>query len=380
MVEIRSPKKGKGVPKETRADNSIPALKAAMAIRFPEVDWNILDTALVQRGFFEAGMQEQVRIMASVCLDLVGSPDNPGDVLEALASSPAEKVRGVAAFSIPLLYPADLQGQIEALFFTGQIEGTWPRELSATVLHNLIIQRSVGEILPLVQDWIYDPHPAARRLVTESFRPRAVMLAHIEELKEDPAPLKQILEPLLDDPADYVRKSVANNLNDISKDNPQIVLDWVRSWSSGQVSKERSWILSRGLRTLVNSGNLEALDLLGFTPAADLTVKWLGTIPDQVVINQLLDFEFEILNTSSKNAHVILILVIEGPGKGDKPRTSKYHLWRGEIPPQESKSIHKRIHFIDKTTQAKLPGIYHLSLVLNGIEVEHRQFSFQRSM
>ncbi|UCF29505.1 MAG: hypothetical protein JSW42_07510, partial [Chloroflexota bacterium] len=132
--------------------------------------------------------------------------------LEALASSPVEKVRGVAAFIVPLLYPSDLQGEIDGLYFTGQLHGTWPQELSATDLHNMVIEHGVKSILPLVQDWMSDPNPPARRLVTESFRPRAVMLAHIEELKEDPRPLKPILEPLLDDLSDYVRKSVTNNL------------------------------------------------------------------------------------------------------------------------------------------------------------------------
>jgi 3-methyladenine DNA glycosylase AlkC len=377
MVEIRSPRKGKGVPKETLKENIISDLGASMTSLFPEVDWDRLGPFLEPRGFFAAGMQEQVRIMAAACVELAGAPDNPGHVLEALASSPVEKVRGVAAFTIPIIYPSDLQEQLEALFFTGQLDGTWPQELSATVLHNLIILHGVGEILPLVQDWIYDPNPAARRLVTESFRPRAVMLAHIDELKQDPSSLKQILEPLLDDPSDYVRKSVANNINDISKDNPQILLDWAREWASDEITPERSWILSRGLRTLVNSGDQEALDMLGFTPASNLTVKWLGTVPDEVVINQLLEFYFEIHNPTSQNAHVILILVIDGPGKGAKPRTSKYHLWRGDIPPGNSKLVHKKIHFTDKTTQAKLPGTYHLHLMLNGIKVENESFRFQ---
>lgn len=379
MVEIRSPKKGRGVPKETPEENIIQDLRIAMAKRFPGADWDNLDNILVERGFFQAGMQDQVHLMAAVVIELAASPDKPKLLLKSLASSPVEKVRGVAAFIVPLLYPSDLQGEVEGLYFTGQLDGTWPQELSATVLHNMVIEHGVESILPLVQDWISDPNPPARRLVTESFRPRAVMLAHIGELKEDPRPLKPILEPLLDDPSDYVRKSVANNLNDISKDNPQILLDWVREWSSGTVSQERNWIFSRALRTLVNSGDQETLDLMGYTPALDLGIDWIGSVPGVVVINQLLDFEFEIHNPTTDHAKAILILVIEEPGKGTKPRISKYQLWRGEIPPGELKAIRKKIHFVDKTTQVKLTGEYQLHLMLNGIEVENRKFYYQQA-
>ena len=379
MVEIRSPKKGKGVPKETPGENIIPDLQEAMARNFPDAHWDNLEKTLVEKGFFEAGMQEQIRLMAEVSVEIASSLDEPNLVLMALSSSQVEKVRGVAAFCVPFLFPSDLEGQIEGVYFTGLLDGTWPQELSATVLHNLVIQHGVVEILPLVMEWIYDPNPPARRLVTESFRPRAVMLAHIDELKENPLPLREILESLLDDPSDYVRKSVANNLNDISKDNPEILLEWVKDWSSGKPSSERGWVLSRGLRTLVNSGNKVALDLLGYTSAADLMLDWFGDIPNEVQINQLLQFELKVNNPTSKPARIILILDIKEPGKGTKPRTSRYQIWRGKIRPEGSKLIQKKIHFVDKTTQAKLPGIYHLHLMLNGVEVANRSFTFQRS-
>ncbi|MCI0693787.1 DNA alkylation repair protein [candidate division KSB1 bacterium] len=151
--------------------------------------------------------------------------------------------------------PNDLKKQLEWLCFTGALEGTWPRELSATILHNLIIRHGVAGVLPLVREWIKHENPAVRRLVTEAFRPRGVMLAHINDLKEDPSPLKKILEPLLDDPSDYVQKSVANNLNDISKDNPEIILKWTKEWNTPDATKQRHWILARALRTLIDEGH-----------------------------------------------------------------------------------------------------------------------------
>jgi 3-methyladenine DNA glycosylase AlkC len=276
------------------------------------------------------------------------------------------------------VYADDLEKQIGGLYTTGGLDGTWPRELSATTLHNLIIAHGVDVILPLVGAWIGDPSPAIRRLVVESLRPRGVMLAHIGELKQNPSPLRTILEPLLDDQADYVRKAVANNLNDVSKDNPDIVLDWAQEWMTPDATKERRWIIDRGLRTLVNEGHPAALSTLGYAPASSLKVAWQDTLPGRVEINQLLPFEFEIRNLSSKEAFVLLLLTMDEPGKRQARRTSRYQIWRGRIEADGSKRITKTIHFVDRRSQPREPGTYRLIVTVNGKELEERQIAFWR--
>ena len=133
----REPKKGRGVPKETPEQNSIADLRRALASHFAGLQWDGLRAALEQRGFFEASMQQQVRIMAEVSVEQIGHDEDLAALLPALAASPVEKVRGIAPFAIPIIYAGDLQAQVRALRFTGALDGTWPRELSATVLHNL---------------------------------------------------------------------------------------------------------------------------------------------------------------------------------------------------------------------------------------------------
>lgn len=378
MVEKREPKKGQGVPKETPEQNSIADLQTILAEHFPDVQWQQLPAELEARGFFQAGMQQQVGIMAEAPTTLLGEQHCPADLISVLAASPVEKIRGVAAFTVPLAYPDDLGAQLEGLRFTGALQGTWPRELSATVLHNLIIRHGVATVLPRVQDWIADPEPAVRRLVVESFRPRGVMLAHITELKQDPAPLRAILEPLLDDGSDYVRKAVANNLNDISRDNPDVALVWAGKWMVPDASAERRWILSRALRTLVNQGDPTALQILDYTPASDLSLVWHDTTPETVEINQLLPFEFEISNPTGAEALVLLLLTMDAPGKGPGRRTSRYQLWKGKIPASDSRRVAKRIHFVDKSTQRKEPGTYRLIVTLNGQVVGERRMNFER--
>ena len=377
-METREPKKGQGVPKETRSHNSIAHLEHTLTAHFPRTDWFILRAELDGRGFFEAGMQAQVRMMAEVPAEMLGAKIGKSALITAFAASPAEKIRGVAALALPIVYPDDLKRQIEGVRTTAALEGTWPRELSNGVLHELIIQYGVAAVLPLVEKWIADPDPALRRVVAEAFRPRGVMLAHIAELKEAPSPLKDILVPLLDDPSDYVRKAVANNINDVSKDNPDAVLRWAREWMMSKASQERQWIIERGLRSLVDAGNPTALQLLGYTPASSLDVAWKDSLPPAVEINQLLPFEFDITNPTDGVAVVILLLFIDEPGKGRNRRTSKYQLWKGKIEAGGSKHVSKKIHFVDKNRQPKLPGICRLIATLNGESLEERELIFQR--
>jgi 3-methyladenine DNA glycosylase AlkC len=377
-METRKPKKSEGVPKETPSRNNIAALASILAQHFPGQSWKGLKAELERRNFFEAGMQEQVRMMAQVAVDMVGAQAKGTALIEALSISPVEKIRGVSAFVVPIIYPDDLQKQLEQLYFTGALEGTWPRELSATVLHNLIIQHGVAAVLPLVRDWINDENAAVRRLVTEAFRPRGVMLAHINELKQNPTPLKMILEPLLDDPSDYVQKSVANNLNDVSKDHPETVLDWTKEWNTPNATRQRHWILARALRTLIDEGHPAALKLMGYSSAAQIKTIWKNSTPRRLELNQLLPCDLEIFNSGKGEAGVVALLLMDEPGKSRGRRKSTYQIWKGKIKAGETKSLSKRIHFVDKNSQPRVEGTYRLSVTINGKKLGEREMVFMR--
>ena len=94
----REPKKGRGVPKETPEQNSIADLQRALASHFAGLQWDGLRAALEQRGFFEASMQQRVRIMAEVSVEQIGHDEDLAALLPALAASPVEKVRGIAPY------------------------------------------------------------------------------------------------------------------------------------------------------------------------------------------------------------------------------------------------------------------------------------------
>ena len=129
------------------------------------------------------------------------------------------------------------------------------------VTHPFIIKYP-DEMMKQMLVWSKHEHWGVRRLSSEGCRPRLPWAMALPNLKKDPTPIIPILENLKNDPARFVRLSVANNLNDIAKDNPEIVIDLAKKWKGE--SKEVDWIIKHGCRTLLKQGNPEVMELFGF--------------------------------------------------------------------------------------------------------------------
>ena len=111
-------------------------------------------------------------------------------------------------------------------------------------------------------DWVDDPSPHVRRLVSEGTRPRLPWGVQLKHLVEDPRPCLPLLLRLMDDPSEYVRRSVANHLNDVSKDHPDVVVGWLQEHLPG-ATPTREATLRHAARTLVKQGDKRALRAFG---------------------------------------------------------------------------------------------------------------------
>lgn len=135
----------------------------------------------------------------------------------------------------------------------------------------------------LMLTWSEDSNADVRRLSSEGSRPRLPWGIRLNQYIKDPIPVMNILEKLIFDKSIYVQKSVANNLNDISKDNPEEVIKFAqRHWHQ---TERADWIITRGLRTLFKQGNPEVLRLLGY---------------DNEVLEKLKEINFEMNKTKIK--------------------------------------------------------------------------------
>ncbi|HEX5697477.1 MAG TPA: DNA alkylation repair protein, partial [Rhodoferax sp.] len=119
--------------------------------------------------------------------------------------------------------------------------------------------------------WTDDASPHVRRLVSEGTRPRLPWAPRLRQFQTDPTPVLALLERLKDDHELYVRRSVANNLNDIGKDHPEVLASTMQAWLK-HASAERAWIVGHALRSAVKRGETGALQVLGFGQAAQVAV------------------------------------------------------------------------------------------------------------
>lgn len=122
-------------------------------------------------------------------------------------------------------------------------------------------------VIPKLYEWTNDKNPHVRRLVSEGTRPRLPWAERLPFLQKDPKYNIELLEKLKDDESQYVRRSVANHLGDIAKDNPKIVLSICEKWLSetlklsNEKAKERKWLIRHAIRFLAKKNHSEALDL-----------------------------------------------------------------------------------------------------------------------
>ena len=383
--QVRKPKKAKGVPKETLEENCLADVEKAVRKQFKKESFkkpkNLpskqnqpfdLQTTFSANGYFEATMSQQVEIVARVLCEML---DDHELLIEALAASPVEKVRGIAAAVVLEAFSKKLAQAIKWLQYTGSLAGTWPRELSQGYLHHLTNIFGVNTVLPKVKGFVQSEDEAIRRLVIEGLRPKGVMLGHITELKENPLPLRALLEAVLDDTSEYVRKAAGNNLNDIAAFHADTVVKWCTSWLKPSSSEERKFIIERGLRNLLKNGHPEALRLLGFTDPTVLTIEWLDTMPKQVEINELIAFDINLHNNSNIEARVQILLKLDEPGKSGR-RLSQYQIYKGWIKKGNDKNISKTIHFVDKNSAPRIHGEYRAKLVVNGKPIDERSFEY----
>jgi 3-methyladenine DNA glycosylase AlkC len=234
------------------------------------------------------------------------------------------------------------------------------------------IIRYEKEIMRQMLTWAKHPHYAIRRLSSEGCRPRLPWAMALPALKEDPKLILPILEELKSDSSESVRRSVANNLNDISKDNPDIVVQTAIKWQG--LSKETDWVIKHACRTLLKQGNKEAMQLFGFGSIEQVELANFRIETKKVKVGNNLEFSFRLLNQSNKSKKIRLEYGIYYK-KANGTLSRKVFKISEKLYAQKSETkINRKQAFKIITTRKFYPGKHKLSLIINGNEMEAKEF------
>lgn len=233
------------------------------------------------------------------------------------------------------------------------------------------LQADQTRALKILHAWAGDPDENVRRLASEGCRPRLPWGMRLNALVRDPRPTLGILEALKNDPSLFVRRSVANHLNDITKDHPEVVLQLVEAWDLDQ--PHLRWIAKHACRTLIKRGHPRALKLFGFGRKAEVTAT-LDVAPSSLVLGGRLTLTALVTSTSRQTQRLVIDYVIHYVKAGGAAFEKVFKWTELELSPKAEAHLSKTQMIRDFTTRRHYPGKHRVDLQINGQRVAHTAF------
>lgn len=221
-----------------------------------------------------------------------------------------------------------------------------------------------NDVMPIVKSWIDHENEHVRRLVSEGSRPRLPWGMQLPAFIASPRMTLPLLEALRDDPSPYVRRSVANHLNDIVKDHPALVIEVAKKWHR-RAPLERQRLLRHALRNLLKQGHAEALALY------DLATPQLDDVRLEIIHKKVPmggDLEFTLnLRSSSKTQQQLRLDIVLHYQKANGRLAPKVFRWKDlKLAAGESHDATRRQSFRPITTRVYHPGQHRLEIKANG--------------
>jgi len=225
--------------------------------------------------------------------------------------------------------------------------------------------------------WAKDKNEDVRRLAAEGTRPRGVWVAHIDSFRKDPTPVIKLLDILRDDPSLYVRKAVANNLNDISKDHPDVAIATGLRWQKDK-SERTDWIIKHGCRTLIKQGHPDVFPLLGFTARPKVEVETFKLSTKRLKIGDKLKLSAVIMSEAKKKQRLAIDLRMHYVKKNGKTSPKVFKWSEKDLPAGKRLDLNISRSFKDVSTRKHHPGTHRAEIVINGISHGELEFDVKR--
>ena len=226
------------------------------------------------------------------------------------------------------------------------------------------LAQDADRALATMARWAGSDDEHVRRLASEGARPRLPWAARVAALKADPTRAAHILEVLKADPSLYVRKSVANHLNDIAKDRPDWLLDRLADWPNDD--PHTAWIIRHALRTLIKQGEPRALALIGVGHGAAVTVRHFSVEPAVVRLGERIAISATIVSDSSVNQPLVVDYRVHYARAGGKT-AAKVFKWKAfDLVGGEAAALRINQTIRDFSTRRHHQGQHAVELIVNG--------------
>ncbi|MEM9952723.1 MAG: DNA alkylation repair protein [Chloroflexota bacterium] len=232
-----------------------------------------------------------------------------------------------------------------------------------------LIERYPEQSLTVLHEWVHSDSFHVRRLVSEGTRTRLPWASRLQMFIDNPDPVLDLLHILRDDPVKYVQKSVANNLNDLVKDQRERIIALLQTWHSDNPTESRLWIIQHAARNLLKDGDAQILKLLGYTGTDSIQLKQAQLSTDSIPLGDSLDLSYTAHNTSDQAHQILLDYVLAYRLKNGDLSHKVFQVKKLTLKPDGSIDISKSVKMASTTTRQHYVGEHQIILRVNGEEM-----------
>ncbi len=299
-------------------------------------------------------------------------PDSYPDAIDVLLRSlgprhARDELIGVGMapfFYLPhLVYVAERGLEHFDLSMHAQYELT--QRFSAEMSIRPYIAKEPERTFALLRKWAKDADAHVRRLVSEGTRLRLPWAPRVRWLDDNPERVLELLELLKDDSASLVRRSVANNLNDLGKLRPDLLERTCASWLDG-ASAERRALVEHALRSAVKRGDARALKLLGYGQKPKVEIEGVRFTPERVAIGARMAMQFSLRSTARQSQDLLVDVAVHFVKARGETSAKVFKLKRITLAPRERVELAIRVSLAVHTTRTPQPGEHGVDVLLNG--------------
>lgn len=235
------------------------------------------------------------------------------------------------------------------------------------------LKRDFVKTIKVMNTWAEDKNHHVRRLSSEGSRPRLPWSFKLDEVINDPKVTRSILEKLKSDPELYVRKSVANHLNDLSKDNTDYMLGLINTWDKTNV--HTAWIIKHASRTLIKKGNAQSLALFNFEKNVKLSIENFKLNKSKLNLGESIQFKFDLVSKKASSQKLVIDFKLFYRKKNGELSPKVFKLKELDLRPKQIVSISKTHRLKDFTTRKHYAGKHIIEIVINGKVYSKKEFT-----
>lgn len=230
------------------------------------------------------------------------------------------------------------------------------------------IKQEFQQTMAHLKKWATDENNHVRRLASEGSRPHLPWSFKLDEIIENPDYTKPILNQLQKDVDLYVKKSVGNHLNDISKDHPDWVIDFLELWDL--TDDHSAWMAKRGVRTLIKNGFPRSFGIMGFEKSPVYSMESFKVEHPVIELGEEQFFSFELISKKQSIQKLNIDFKVYYCKKAGKINDKVFKLKELNLKGGESVLISKKHKFSDFSTRKHYGGVHSISILINGVEQE----------